>query len=262
MVFLTHGPGRWDPTCYKSSSSAPHFAVGSDPHSAERSFASGNERTVADYSSGGQKTGFHVREADDFRLITDFMNMNMEAQTVYLTMTFDFIDGPLASGWRDLKPILLDEDSCGVRDNSPPQETGSFTLMTNPWTPEFEGEVIGIGTHLHDGGAGVKVVVNNSTVVCKTTALYAETPEFVFETKKDMAGNTEVAEKHISSLAPCYYDDIKVKTINKSQTWRLLGDYDYSIHKGNKESGKQGGVMVVGIIYVTKPAEGFPKPFH
>jgi hypothetical protein len=33
------------------------------------------------------------------------MNMNMEDKVVYLTMTYDILDGPLPTGWKEVKAV-------------------------------------------------------------------------------------------------------------------------------------------------------------
>lgn len=128
MVAFTVGPGRWDPTCLAKKDSLPHFAVGSNPSESERSFSSGNERTPLSLLGrkefiDGDKAGYHLRKEDQYRFIVDLvsrtrfgrvrrmptkyqqMNMNMDDRTVYLTITYDLIDGPMPTGWSNLKPV-------------------------------------------------------------------------------------------------------------------------------------------------------------
>src|ERR1700759_2593712 len=173
MVSFSVGPGRWDPTCQHNDKSLPHFAIGSDARHSERNFASGNERTPADltpYIRSGKKVGYHLRKTDEYRYIVDLMNMNMKEEIVYVTMMYDFFDGPMQEGWMDLKPVWLDADQCGMSDVHPPKSKGSFTLSSQAWTPNIEGEVVGIGTHVHDGGKSLRIVVDNSTEACHSVA--------------------------------------------------------------------------------------------
>ena len=40
--------------------------------------------------------------------LVELMNMNMEDKVVYLTMTYDYIEGPLPKGWTNIKTIWLE----------------------------------------------------------------------------------------------------------------------------------------------------------
>jgi hypothetical protein len=54
--------------------------------------------------------------------------MNMDDRTVYLTMTYDVIDGPLPAGWMDIKPVWFDANQCGTSEVNPPKQNGQFTI--------------------------------------------------------------------------------------------------------------------------------------
>lgn len=76
------------------------------------------------------------------------MNMNMVDKTVYMTMTYDVIDGALPSGWKDIKVIWFDAAQCGLSEVAPYKQAGKFTIPTRAWTPNFEGDIIGVGAHV------------------------------------------------------------------------------------------------------------------
>jgi hypothetical protein len=188
--------------------------------------------------------------------------MNMDDRTVFLTITYDLIDGPLPKGWGNLKPVWFDVDQCGMSEVPAAKQDGAYTLTAAPWTPNFDGEVIGMGSHLHDGGVAINISVNNSTDVCKSLAKYGENAQYIFkDAKNSMPGGEKVAEKHISSMSTCYYDGVGVKKLDKSQSWGMTGDYDYKKFEGNLEGdGDQAGVMAIAIMFVKVPAEGVPMP--
>lgn len=77
--------------------------------------------------------------------------MNMDDKTVYLTMTYDLVDGALPKGWKDIKTVWFDANQCGTSEVNAPQQSGKFTVSSSAWTPNFDGEVLGMGGHLHDG---------------------------------------------------------------------------------------------------------------
>jgi hypothetical protein len=129
MVHLAIGPGRQDPTCF-GRASLPHVDVGASPSNSERYFSSGNERTHVAIDKLGPQTkwGYHLRSTDRFAFIVDLMNMNMEDKVVYLTMTYDLIEGPLPAGWKDVKPVWFDANQCGTSEVNPPKQNGQFTI--------------------------------------------------------------------------------------------------------------------------------------
>lgn len=95
---------------------------------------------------GGKKTGYHVTKEDHFRILVDFMNMNMDNRTIYFTVEWDYIDGPLKTAeWMDLKPVWLDIDLCGLSDVKAPKNSGAFSIEGKPWIPNFEGDIVGLG---------------------------------------------------------------------------------------------------------------------
>lgn len=117
--------------------------------------------------------------------------------------------------------------------------------------PNFDGEVLGVGGHAHDGAATVQIQVNNQ-INCDSTVKYAETPEYVFKPAMKMEGAAMgVATNHISSMKTCFYDDNKVRKLDPSQKWRIQALYDYDKYPGNKDmKGKQEGIMAIAIMYV------------
>jgi hypothetical protein len=84
--------------------------------------------------------------------------------------------------------------------------------------------------------------MTNNDVNCDSRAAYGEKPEFMFK-KMSMGAAAGMAEKHISSMTVCYGEQIKTRTLAKSQTWKILGDYDYGTYEGNKDGGRQASIM-------------------
>jgi hypothetical protein len=142
MVGFIKGPTRWDPTCY-GWPSGPHLAIGGTGSTSERMMASGNERAFLDYSTNPAGSGYHLTAQDKFAYLVDLMNMNMNANVVYVTMVYDYLDGPLPAGWLDVKTVWLDAFQCGTSEIAPPKQNGAFTISSKPWKPNFEGKLLG-----------------------------------------------------------------------------------------------------------------------
>ena len=154
MVHFVEGPTRWDPVCY-GTGSLPHLDVLTSVSRAERNYFCGNERTAFDHNPNGKDlsrgTGYQITSADKFHYLVDLMNMHMEDKLVYLTMTYDILEGQLRPGWNDTKAFWLDAMSCLTSEVWPRKQTGGFTIESPTWTPNFEGKLLWSVGHLHDG---------------------------------------------------------------------------------------------------------------
>jgi hypothetical protein len=231
----------------------------------ERWAAAGNERTPTDFTKmvlNGKRTGYQLNKDDHFRILVDLMNMNMEDKVVYFTVEYDYIDGPMdKSKWMDLKPVWLDIDSCGLSEIPAPQDTGSFSVEGKPWIPNFEGDIIGVGGHLHDGGVNLEIKSSPSTLACNSVAKYGESSEYIYHAPNGTMMDTIVAEKHISSMSGCYNQMMPVRKLEKSQNWILKANYDYNQFTGNTaKNGKQQDIMGLSLMYVAVPPGGVPLP--
>jgi hypothetical protein len=154
------------------------------------------------------------------------MNMNMQDKVVYVTMVYDFIDGPLPVGWNQVKGVWLDVNQCGTSEVWPLSETGAFTIESKPWVPNFEGKVIYAMGHLHDGGGEIDILATPNSSICKVKTQYSEKPEYVY--RGTSMGGDKVAKDHISSMPSCGNQQIKVEELKKNQTWMVRGAYDYA----------------------------------
>jgi hypothetical protein len=187
-----------------------------------------------------------LRFNDRFALIVDLMNELMEDKVVYLTLTFDFVPGHPVE-YDDMKPVWFDVAQCLTSEWPAPYNTGRYTIPSTFWQPDFEGDIIGAGGHLHDGGDRVLLEVNGE-LACTSVASYGGRPEFISK-----SGHGGGATVHISSMSVCVPNagTMKVKKLTKSQKWQLRADYDYDKNKGNHHGdGKQANVMGIAIMYV------------
>lgn len=206
---------RSDPTCSRNLLGL----VG------ERFFASGNERTVIDFPSG---YGYRVGLLDQWNLIYDLMNMEMEAQTVYIEMTFDYVSG--AGGLEALKPVWLDIDQCGDSEYAIPAGTSDSHWN---WNVNVPGRIVAIGGHVHSEGHGIRTeAVNQSTgqSICNSVATYGGAPDYI-----DMMG-----EPWISSMSRCIANP--VATVARGQTVRL-----HSVYNSPEARNDVMGIMIAFI---------------
>lgn len=282
MVHFAIGTGRWDPTCV-GKPSLPHIDVNATPQNAERYFSSGNERTHVQLDvlgATGTKFGYHIKSTDKFGFIVDLMNMNMQDKTVYMTMTYDIIDGPLPAGWRDVKVVWFDAAQCGTSEVRPPKQSGSFTISSGKWKPNFEGDILGTGGHVHDGGVKITVNYQQGKQLCTSNAGYAEKNEYVSGghtmggvQSKPGSHAHGVASKHISSMTQCYlsptgeltkegsWTGLPIKSLSPDQSWYVSALYDYDKFEGNKNGkGSQDEIMAIALMYVAISPSGVKPP--
>jgi hypothetical protein len=255
MVALLIGPNRWDPTCYGKGMSLPHFDVNSSPQASERYFSSGNERTRIELDTMGLRSktdvkwGIQMRTQDRIGFIVDLMNMNPTDQVVYMTMYYDYLPGNLPAGWRDIKVVWFDAAQCGTSEVRPPKQSGSYTVTSRRWTPNFNGLILGVGGHMHDGGVDLQIWANPGKQMCNSVAKYSEKDEY----KSKMAAGGHAhggAKDHISSMSICYLGEMPQREIAAGQgSWYVTGRYDYSKWAGMLEKGKQSEVMVIALMY-------------
>jgi Stress up-regulated Nod 19 len=246
MVMLTIGPGRRDATCGNSGLSLPHLIVGSSPTGSERVFSSGNERTTAIFPNWNiTDAGYHMKKTDQLALIVDLMNDTPQDQVVYLTLTFDIL--PIETpGMHHMRPVWFDVAQCLTSDYPALKQNGSFQLLAPTWTADFDGDIVGMAGHLHDGGQNVTIYVDNK-LICTSAATYGSEPEFI--SPHAMVPGSAVS--HISKMNLCINDNLGLKELKKGQRWVLKADYDYDKDKGDlHDNGKQESIMGIAIMYV------------
>lgn len=186
-------------------------------------------------------SGYHITKKDKFAYLVELMNMNMQDSTVYLTMVYDYLEGPLPKGWNEIKTIWLDANQCGTSEVKPLKEDGPFIIKSKPWKPNFEGRIVSAMGHLHDGGIRFEFEASENKLLCTVTAKYSETPKYKYN--GNSMGGDKVALDHISSMNGCRTEkDFNVQELKKSQSWLVRGHYNYTARKGNLERGKQAEV--------------------
>ncbi|KAF2403656.1 hypothetical protein EJ06DRAFT_527256 [Trichodelitschia bisporula] len=251
FVLFNVGPGRQDATCLNNATSLPHMLIGSSPKGSERLFSSGNERTPAFMPKWNEKNvGYFLRPADKFAFIVDLMNENMEDKVVYLTITYDILNGHPA-GYDEMRPVWFDAAQCLTSEVKAPKQDGQFVITAPRWTANFDGEVLGAAGHLHDGGDRITLEADGK-LACDSKATYGGDPAFI-NTKPGMGGGGHHASatEHISHMSICAGPSFLVKTVKKGQAWDLKGYYDYDKYKGMRhEDGAQSNVMGIAIMFV------------
>jgi hypothetical protein len=251
LVMFNVGPGREDLTCSHRDVSLPHVSIGATSRNSERFFASGNERTIGIFPDWGvTDVGYKIRSTDSFASLIELMNQNMEDKNVYLTITYDVVDGhPFKD---DLKCVWFDIRQCGSSEVNPPKGQNKFTVDYS-WKSTINGQVIGSIGHLHDGGENITLTVDGKNT-CNNLARYGTKPEYVQKTA--MGHHSGGALTHISELPACYGSQFPLKEMKAGQNWTIAANYDFNQNMGMKhEDGDWDSVMGIGIMYVRIKAQ-------
>jgi hypothetical protein len=245
MVMFNIGPGRRDATC-EGSFSLPHLAVMATPNNAERFFSSGNEKTPTFFNppwANQTNLGYRFNKGERTAMIVDLMNMNNEPKVVYMTITYDYINGEHSKHFEPVKPVWLDVAQCGTSELFPKSQTGAFDYEYI-WRPKFTADILGAGGHLHDGGTHLTLSVDGK-LVCDSVAKYGAGAGAGHGPQKEgQSGHPNSSTEHIVSESVCSGSDFKLDKIQKGQVWSMKAYYDYTKHKGMlHDDGKQDTVM-------------------
>jgi len=116
---------------------------------------------------GSHQGGFHVGRFDSFSMNADLVNMNTASTQVYLTLDIEYLPGIVGT---DSRETLLSVEACGgswIRTST----AGETNSTSGKYTFNENGSIVLGKGHLHAGGEGVAVFINNK-LVCESKAQY------------------------------------------------------------------------------------------
>jgi hypothetical protein len=144
--------------------------------------------------------------------------------------------------------VWLDANTCGTSQVKAPSKT-TFEIDTKPWTANFDGQVMGMGGHLHDGGTHAEIMWNGK-IVCDSVATYGDSSLMQGGARSRVAVASK--SKHISAMSYC----LSMKEMKKGDKFLVRGYYDQTIHPMMKSNGgKLEDLMVISIFLVRVPIE-------
>jgi hypothetical protein len=150
----------------------------------ERFFSSGNEKTptaFGDVVFKNVKSAFPIVASDTFSAELELMNMIDIPLQVWITIDYEFMPGPRVPGWKVAKALWLDITNCGISYYPVAKGTQTLGPKSTPWKSAYDGEMLGVGGHLHDGGTNVLVVQTlaspgpggeKTKIICDSQAQY------------------------------------------------------------------------------------------
>jgi hypothetical protein len=115
----------------------------------------------------------------------ELMNMDDVEKFVWLTMNYEFVEGPHPeyklgkTVWTNIAPVPpcpgAKRFDWGPSNLTLAQQPKSqvFSEHSQPWTAPKNGLIMTTGGHLHDGGVSLQVY-HNDKVICDSASIYSE----------------------------------------------------------------------------------------
>ena len=221
-------------------------------------FASGNERTPIDMTvKGTSKTGYYVPANASMAVLVELMNELDDDREVTVTINFEYILG-MPSGFTQLHSWWLDiAGFCADSERLVPANEVVFNYTApSPYTATYNGSIIGMAGHLHDGGVLLTVSENNK-VICNSTPTYGATPGYMDGSPMGMSmGNAPMDMVHLSNMSICDFPGNFVAGDNFS----ISAYYNSSAHPLMLDmNGQPAPVMGISILYVTNGTNVSPS---
>jgi len=238
----------------------------------ENVFMSSKERNDGIFlqHNSSVKTGYHVLPEDSFVLINELMNMDDREKWLWVTMTYDYIEGDHTE-LKDGKVVwmTISKDLCGNGTQNPFGETNTtlsrqpvnmvFSEHSVPWEIPYDAQLLGTNGHMHDGATSMEIFHQNK-LICTSVPKYANTSSaggmggMSGHGKRDlkplMGGNYSNKDiEHISQQLPCLFEP--PLAVKKGDKMYLAANYDFNKHPGMKnDKGEIDDVMgIAGSVF-------------
>ncbi|KAF2395823.1 hypothetical protein EJ06DRAFT_560306 [Trichodelitschia bisporula] len=210
-------------------------------------FMGGNEKSLIPYSLGNESTilsAYHLGAQDKLILSTQLMNMQDREKWVWLTMDFEWLPAAEAPNHRKSRFIWASISSstagtCSTGTN--PWGVSNITAemrpkadvmeeSSTPWTSNVEGTILATGGHMHDGGVGIDIFLNDK-VICASEPIYSNNTGGMGGHGGGEHGNSDIP--HIQGQSRCKYPNgVQLKVGDR--TW-IRARYNFKQHPGMKD---------------------------
>lgn len=165
--------------------------------------------------------------------------MASTSQEVVLTATWEHVAVPF-SKYHKATPYWLDIAGCDESDR-PAANNSRFTYTSPPFRSDFDGQILYLGNHLHDG-AVLQEVTQNSDIICSSHPQYAA------------AGGEDVhvhATPHLSHIPFCS----DVGRVAPGDEFSVTATYDTVQHAPMANAdGSLEPIMGIALAYVVVDA--------
>jgi hypothetical protein len=210
----------------------------------------GNERSTASWTNHDAtfKSGYYLDPSYSYTFYTELMNMDQADKEVYPVLDYEYLPGKQPD-FMDTRALLLNTNVC-TPEGAKPVNDKAFSVTSEPYLSQFDGSIVDIVGHMHDGGSSIEVALNGKHI-CTASAVYGATPQSI-ERSTRKYGLT--GAKHITYVEDCT-DVIPVK---KNDSIVVTSHYDFSKNRGMKNfKGKPEGIMGIAQVYLA--SHDYPK---
>jgi hypothetical protein len=113
---------------------------------------------------------------DKWGALWHLMNMTNTSKTFWVKYTLGIQYGATSQNTRWVSPFWADSRSCpaGETWNVPGNGgVGSVETDTKAWTMPFDGYLVAVGGHVHEGGLSITTTHQDGSLICENDATYA-----------------------------------------------------------------------------------------
>lgn len=193
------------------------------------------------------KSGYYIARGGSMQLSSELVNYDPVDKELYLTIDLEWSPGKDPNMF-DVGNGAITADNCNDKEQAvhqPPIDR-PITYKGEPWNVLDDGYLLNFLPHLHDGGIGIKVYVNDR-VVCESTAIYGD----------EGTTNTLDGKKWqtITGYTPCE-QPVQIK---KGDKVSMSSEYDltkYRLRPDNAHVDGEAEAMSLAQFQFVKP---FPK---
>jgi hypothetical protein len=147
-------------------------------------FMSSKERSEALFllPNSSVKTAYHLEPEDSFVLSTELYNMDDKEKWLWVTVTYDYIDG-VNTDYKDGKMVwmTIGRSLCGHSFDNPFGASNmtmfaqplkmNFSEHSIPWDIPYNAQLLGTNGHMHDGASSMDIF-HDGQLVCTSIPKY------------------------------------------------------------------------------------------
>jgi hypothetical protein len=218
----------------------------SQPLPIENMFMVGNEKSFVYFGLANStiRSGYRLTPSDTLILDTQLMNMEDKEKWVWVTVTYEYLDGPqvgFKSGrnvWTSISTStagtcpMSKVNPFGASNLTSEMNPKTLSLMEHsiPWQAPFDGYILMSGGHMHDGGTNIEIFQNDK-LICTSIPVYGKSGGEHGAMGSSEGGSTHNMEiEHIVGQSRCSFPDgIPIK---KGDKMYIRANYDFRQHPG------------------------------
>jgi len=188
--------------------------------------------------------GYFLRSADRFILNTEFMNTEDKEKWVWLTLTYNYVEGT-PPAYKDARVVWMSigpsrcvrgiDNPFGKTNVTAAQQPikNAFSEYSFPWTSPHDGWVFGGSGHVHDGSVSIEIFKNDE-LICTSVPHYSTkaTGAMGGMKKRQLIGtavnNTQI--EHVGVQEGYTFNP--PLPIKKGDTMHIKVNYDFTKHPG------------------------------